>query len=60
MTAQVSAKVRREPGLPGYYVMKGTLTEYVTDLAKKGSARTREVEFKLFPEDAVLTSPKHE
>ena len=51
------AKTRAQEG---YYAMKGTLTEYVTDLGKKESARTREVEFKLFPEDATLTSPKHE
>ena len=51
------AKTRAQEG---YYAMKGTLTEYVTDLAKKESARTREVEFKLFPEDANLQSPKHE
>jgi hypothetical protein len=43
------AKTRAQEG---YYLLKGTLTEYVTDLAKKVSAKTREVEFKLFPEDA--------
>jgi len=36
----------------GYYVLKGTLTENVTDAAKKVSSKAREVEFKLFPEDA--------
>ncbi|SRR5258706_3823330 len=36
----------------GYYVLKGTLTEHVTDAAKKVSAKAREVEFRLFPEDA--------
>ena len=51
------AKARAQEG---YYVMKGALTEYVTDLAKKESARTREVEFNLFPEDASLVSPRHE
>jgi hypothetical protein len=43
------AKTRAQEG---YFVLKGTLTEYVTDLTKKVSAKTREVEFKLFPEDA--------
>jgi len=51
------AKTRAQEG---YYVMKGTLTEYVTDLNKKESARTREVEFKLFPEDASAANPKSE
>lgn len=36
----------------GYFVIKGTLTENVTDAAKKVSAKSRGVEFKLFPEDA--------
>jgi hypothetical protein len=46
----------------GYYVVKGTLTENVTDAAKKVSAKAREVEFKLFPEDAVSKdgTPPHE
>ena len=43
------AKTRAQEG---YYVIKGTLTEYTTDVAKKVSAKTRAVEFKLFPEDA--------
>ena len=36
----------------GYYVLKGTLTENATDAAKKVSAKARDVQFKLFPEDA--------
>ncbi len=51
------AKTRAQEG---YYLMKGTLTEYVTDLNKKESARSREVEFKLFPEDASAANPKSE
>src|SRR5882672_4579455 len=43
------AKTRAQEG---YFVLKGTLTENATDAAKKVSARAREVEFKLFPEDA--------
>ena len=42
----------------GYYVLKGTLTEYVTDSNKKESSKTREVECKLFPEEAGLARPK--
>ena len=43
------AKTRAQEG---YYILKGTLTANVTDAAKKVSAKAREVEFKLFPEDA--------
>jgi hypothetical protein len=43
------AKTREQEG---YYVLKGTLTANVTDAAKNVSAKAREVEFKLFPEDA--------
>ena len=37
----------------GYYVLRGTLTEYVTDLDKKTTSRSRQVEFKLLgqPQD---------
>ena len=35
----------------GYYVVAGTLTEYTQDANKKTSARSREVNFKSFPQD---------
>ena len=41
----------------GYFVAKGTLTENVTDAAKKVSAKSRDVVFKLFPEDASAKEP---
>jgi hypothetical protein len=41
----------------GYFVAKGTLTENVTDAAKKVSAKSRDVVFKLFPEDASAKDP---
>jgi hypothetical protein len=44
-----SAKTRAQEG---YYVLKGTLTENSTEAVKKVPARAREVELKLFPEDA--------
>ena len=44
-----TAKTRAQEG---YFVIKGTLTENVTDAVKKVSAKSREVEFKLFPADA--------
>ena len=34
----------------GYYVLRGTLTEFASDDAKKVTARAREVEFKLLAE----------
>ena len=53
------AKTRAQEG---FYVLKGTLTENVTDAAKKVSAKSREVELKLFPEDAEPKgeTPPHE
>jgi hypothetical protein len=46
----------KTPADEGYYVLKGTLTEYSTDATKKATGRSREVTFKLFPQDAE--SPK--
>jgi hypothetical protein len=53
------AKTRAQEG---YYVLKGTLIENVTDATKKVAAKAREVEFKLFPEDsdAKDATPPHE
>lgn len=54
--------VRGDPKVPqggeGYYVLKGTLTETMTDANKKASSRERAVEFKSFPADAQIASPK--
>lgn len=41
----------KNPGDEAYYVLKGTLTQYVTDQNKKSSSRSREVAFKSFPQD---------
>ena len=51
------AKTRAQEG---YYILKGTLTEYVTDSQKKESSRTRALEGKLFPEDAGPARQKHD
>jgi hypothetical protein len=40
------------PGDEAYYLLKGTLTEYSTDVNKKTTSKTREVVFKAFPQDA--------
>ena len=45
----------KNPGDEAYYVLKGTLTENSTDVDKKVSSRTRDVIFKLFPQDAGPT-----
>ena len=47
----------KTPSDEGYYVLKGTLSEYSTDAGKKTSGRSREVTFKLFPQDAE-SAPK--
>ena len=41
----------KKSGDEGYYVMKGTLTQFSTDSNKKTSSKVREVEFKSFPHD---------
>ena len=45
----------KNAGDEAYYVLKGTLTEYSTDDAKKTSSRSREVALKSFPQDANPT-----
>ncbi len=43
----------KNPGDEAYFVLKGTLTENVTDVNKKVTSHPREVEFKMFPQDAA-------
>ena len=52
------AKTRAEDG---YYVLKGTLSQYSSDADKKTAGRSREVTFKQFPqdEDAPKRTEKH-
>src|SRR6266480_5013158 len=38
-------------GDEAYYVLKGTLAQYTTDVNKKTLAKSREVSFKSFPQD---------
>jgi hypothetical protein len=46
----------KKAGDEAYYLLKGTLTEYSTDDAKKTSSRSREVALKSFPQDV---NPEH-
>jgi hypothetical protein len=48
----------KNPGDEGYRLLRGTLTESRTDAGKKVSAKSREVVFKSFPQDAETTAPK--
>jgi hypothetical protein len=43
----------KTPNDDGYYTMRGTLTEYSGDAARKNSARSREVTLKSFPQDVA-------
>ncbi len=43
----------KNPGDEGYFVLKGTLTENASDVNKKVSSHSREVVFKMFPQDAA-------
>ena len=42
----------KAPGDDAYFVLKGTLTENVTDVNKKVTAHARDVVLKMFPQDA--------
>jgi hypothetical protein len=42
----------KNPGDEAYFVIKGTLTENVTDVNKKVSSHPRDVVFKMFPQEA--------
>lgn len=43
----------KNPGDEAFYVLKGTLTENVTDTNKKVSSRSKPVLFKMFPQEAA-------
>src|SRR5579862_2167387 len=42
----------KTPGDDAYFVLKGTLTENVTDINKKVTAHSRDVSLKMFPQEA--------
>ena len=43
----------KAPGDEAYFVLKGTLTEHVSDASKKVTSHSRPVVFKMFPQDAA-------
>ena len=43
----------KNPGDEAYFMLKGTLTQNVSDVNKKVTAHAREVEFKMFPQDVA-------
>jgi hypothetical protein len=43
----------KKPGDEGYFVLKGTLTENTSDVNKKVASHSREVAFKMFPQDGA-------
>ena len=45
----------KNPGDEAYYVLKGTLTENVSDVNKKVTSHSQEVTFKAFPQEASPT-----
>lgn len=47
----------KNPGDEAYYVLRGTLTQYSTDVNKKTTAKVHEVAFKEFPQDDQATAP---
>jgi hypothetical protein len=50
----------KNAGDEAYYVLKGTLTQYSTDVNKKTSSKSREVAFKSFPQDMAPAPPKRD
>ena len=47
----------KKPGDEAYYILKGKLTERITDANQKESSKTREVTFKGFPAAASAEPP---
>lgn len=43
----------KNPGDEGYFVLKGTLTENASDVNKKVTSHSREVVFKMFPQNGA-------
>ena len=43
----------KNPGDEAYFILRGILTENVSDANKKMTSHTRDVLFKLFPQEAV-------
>lgn len=43
----------KNPGDEAYFVLKGTLTENASDVNKKVTSHSRDVVFKMFPQDAA-------
>jgi hypothetical protein len=50
----------KKPGDEAYYVIRGTLTEILTDANKKTSSRSQTVTFKSFPQEASPVPPTRE
>jgi hypothetical protein len=44
----------------GYYVLKGTLTQHLTDNKQQALTRSRDVVFKSFPQDAAPAPAKRD
>jgi hypothetical protein len=45
----------KNPGDEAYFVLKGTLTESISDVNKKVTSHSQEVAFKMFPQEASPT-----
>ena len=48
----------KSPDDEAYYVLKGTLTEYVTDADRQTTSRSQPVTLKKFPQDVSMDHPK--
>jgi hypothetical protein len=52
-TGSVEHGEGKNPGDEAYYVLKGTLTENISDVNKKVTSHSQEVLFKMFPQEAT-------
>jgi hypothetical protein len=57
---KLSRGPRKTQGQEGYYVIRGTLTQSVSDAHKRVTSRSRELEMKLFPRDEPLNATKRD
>ena len=57
-SGQVSRGEAKTPGAEGYWIIRGNLKQYDEDEAKHVSAKSRDVAFKSFPQDAQEDQPK--
>ena len=57
---QLARGAVRTPEEEGYYVLRGTLTQHIEDAEHHTTTRTRDVEFKSFPQESTAAPSKRD